>query len=539
MSKLNWITAEVTVLKFEYHLVVSRDENTANVELLTAFVCNCLRLYQLAILWDFSLPSSDRLPGDDAAILAAMALLRMGTEQYPEIKWEKSLLRCIIILEAVLTKSKHNYDALLLLVRLYMYLGIGSLAIERYHQMSIKNLQSVTVSWILFGRLSTIHPYPVTTSGVDMEKKTIDPLKEMVNILRWHVQALKLDDQALLSMQTNNQWLSMLSCIKTKEAIGSGLTIPMLLGEACRVRRLRYLNQEMPFGDEMLRLPIPMRDTRDKSAFPNYEAAGQRTCEECLPVAESSWQEPQGMLIVSNLDQAYIWDYMNGSRGTAIAWDGLNAFAASVHDDSEGRTSSEKVVYEICHRLKSTINIIRNQVAEKNWAGEINNRTISCLSSTLRLYSIVMNDPGLQSLPCAPSTQDGPLEHPCWSLIHTMFIYLELCQFGHLFVKEVFEIERKDGKPLASWLKTMLDDLAKRNSDLATLVWEKATSCRAEIKKQAYFDKLHNQLFDDDEVGQALAGLLAGPLTPRTFCAMLSSGWVDALDGVIRTKVFE
>ena len=38
------------------------------------------------------------------------------------------LLRSIAILEYLLSNSPHNYDALLILVRLYMYMGAGSLA---------------------------------------------------------------------------------------------------------------------------------------------------------------------------------------------------------------------------------------------------------------------------------------------------------------------------------------------------------------------------------------------------------------------------
>lgn len=216
----------------EYYLVVSQDWNCHRTDLLTAFVSNCLQLYQESLQFEFELPSSDRRPGDDAGLLAAMGLVRLFKTGRRD-----ALLHSILIFEHIMLQSRHNYDVLLLLVRLYMFLGAGSLAIDRYKGLSIKNIQLATVSWVLYTRLSTIHPYPATYPAGGKVQTTVVPIDDMLYALRWHKSAEDLSRKALHSMQASGNWNMSLDTLETNRAIFEGFARCLFLAESKRIER--------------------------------------------------------------------------------------------------------------------------------------------------------------------------------------------------------------------------------------------------------------------------------------------------------------
>ena len=220
-------------MKLEYHLVISRDWNSHRLDLLVSFVSNCLRLYKISLDFGFELPTSDRRPGDDAALLAAMGLIRLF-----KMGQRRALVQSIVVLEHILLSSKHNYDVLLILVRLYMFLGAGSLAIERYSRLSIKNVQHATISWVLYTRLSSIHPYPASYPTAGKGRITIDPLEDMSNAYDWHKSAENFSRRAVHSMQDNGQWKLSLDALDTNRAVFDGFARCLLYVEARRIERL-------------------------------------------------------------------------------------------------------------------------------------------------------------------------------------------------------------------------------------------------------------------------------------------------------------
>ena len=228
-----WITREINLLKLEYHLVVSRDWNSHRIDLLAAFVSNCLRLYKISLDFEFELPPSDRRPGDDAALLAAMGLIRLF-----KMGKRHALVQSVVVLEHILLSSRYNYDVLLILVRLYMFLGAGSLAMERYNRLSIKNIQHATISWVLYTRLSSIHPYPASYSSTGNGRITIAPIEGMSSAFDWHTSAEMLSRKAIHSMQDNGQWKMSLDALDTNRAVFDGFARCLFYAEARRIERL-------------------------------------------------------------------------------------------------------------------------------------------------------------------------------------------------------------------------------------------------------------------------------------------------------------
>lgn len=244
---MKWLTREINALKLDYNLVISRNDDSLPTKLLPMFINNCLRLYHLSLHIGFDLPVSDRRPGDDAALLAAMGLIRLyNRDKGKPYASNIALFRSIVILEYILSNSKHNYDALLLLVRLCMHFGAGSLAIERYSRLSIKNMQHATISWALFAHMSTIHPQPTKFSSADGKSQTIvNPLEEIAQILQWYHTADALSTKSLNTMQENGLWNMCLDAFSTKLSISQNFIRHQLFVEGKRIQRLNASPQDV------------------------------------------------------------------------------------------------------------------------------------------------------------------------------------------------------------------------------------------------------------------------------------------------------
>lgn len=95
------------------------------------------------------------------------------------------LIRAAGVLEHLLINSPHNYQALLFLVRIYLLLGAGSLALKTFSKLSVKQMQFETVAHNLFTRLSTIHPHSAPPIE-GAEFRDFDPQSALVVALTFY-----------------------------------------------------------------------------------------------------------------------------------------------------------------------------------------------------------------------------------------------------------------------------------------------------------------------------------------------------------------
>lgn len=174
-----YITSEINSLKQDYALIVSVRPSLADKALFEHFISTCLRLYKLSLPLGKSLPASERRPGDDAAILAAMGCVHLY-----DMGEKRALLRSVVILEVLLSNSSHNYDALLLIIRIYFCLGAVLKGIIHYMKLDIKHIQYLTNFWVLFTRISTLHPHPLQ-SGTPGSNSSLSPAALLKGALTW------------------------------------------------------------------------------------------------------------------------------------------------------------------------------------------------------------------------------------------------------------------------------------------------------------------------------------------------------------------
>lgn len=130
---------------------------------------------------------TDSHPADDFCILAAMCLMKLaGCTPFYVDRCAKPLegtqlshlLQAIVLLQYAWSHSKSNSRISLLLVRLYSYLGCGSLAMRAYQRLGIKQIQHDTLAYTLFDRISSLHPHPFAQYDSSKMPSPIDHLVE-------------------------------------------------------------------------------------------------------------------------------------------------------------------------------------------------------------------------------------------------------------------------------------------------------------------------------------------------------------------------
>ncbi|CCU78903.1 cytoskeleton organisation protein/Dec1 [Blumeria hordei DH14] len=135
---------------------------------------------------------TDRHPADDLAILASVCLIKLGlhnsdkNNESLESKKISYMLQAALLLEFTWTHSKHNFQISLLLVRLYSYLGCGSLAMRSYQRLGLKQIQLDTLSYTLFDRISSLHPHPYehTLKGLSDKRSPVEHIKKQQKFFR-------------------------------------------------------------------------------------------------------------------------------------------------------------------------------------------------------------------------------------------------------------------------------------------------------------------------------------------------------------------
>ncbi|RDW64145.1 hypothetical protein BP5796_10647 [Coleophoma crateriformis] len=234
---------------------------------------------------------TDIHPADDFCILAAMCLVKLAGF-YPWPLEEATcvpltgdrlshLLRASLILEYAWSHSKANSQISLLLVRLYAHLGCGSLAMRAYDRLGIKQIQTTTLAYTLFDRISSLHPHPFVHLQ-DGGHRTKSPMEQLANhqttyesfagqVSRNIFRAFEHGSyDSAVQLVGTSQFLtesdaSILAFLESRRM--SRITEPELLlkPEAHGFNLLPYNCGSMPFKTDY-------RTSFDYKSFPNFEA---------------------------------------------------------------------------------------------------------------------------------------------------------------------------------------------------------------------------------------------------------------------------
>ncbi len=239
--------AKTNALKLEYCLIYSRDKKPDEVIKDTntdVFIVECIKHYDIGFQYsgnNVEKPKefADRFPGDDAGLLAAAALLKS-----PHGSQNKTMLQAMVLLDELSTRSPANYEALGTLTLLYVRLGAGSLAARTYHGLSIKNIQLPTLSWLLWTRLSTVHPHKlhpresIPSNDSKVSEAEADPVHLLTQALDYHMHLEEIDQQEILEFLEVKQYASLHRAIGNSLHNQNGFVKYLLLTEWARTERL-------------------------------------------------------------------------------------------------------------------------------------------------------------------------------------------------------------------------------------------------------------------------------------------------------------
>ncbi|OZJ06807.1 hypothetical protein BZG36_00101 [Bifiguratus adelaidae] len=167
-SKLRKIQRQVSIRKTEFYVGLY---HALSEQGMLNEVNDLCEEYHEALPLGAELEASERQHGDDFLILAVHLLLLTYQRNPQNITL---IVQSIIILEAALRRSIHNFQFKLLLVRLYLLLGVQNRPLELFRTMDFKHVQLDTL----------MHYFTDRSEDLAFYDRTIDLLGENLQIYR-------------------------------------------------------------------------------------------------------------------------------------------------------------------------------------------------------------------------------------------------------------------------------------------------------------------------------------------------------------------
>lgn len=189
------------------------------------------------------LPSTDRHPADDFSVLAAMCLIKLaiaesrGSLALINSSRTSYLLQAAVLLEVASVPSRSNFQISLMLVRLYCYLGCGSLAMRAFERLSLKQVQLDTLSYVVLDRISTFHPHPFAQlpNGSD---KTRTPIEQLQKQRKLYQSAEEHTIKNVWLSFKHSSYNSVFEIREVQESLSRSLARVMYVVESTKVARL-------------------------------------------------------------------------------------------------------------------------------------------------------------------------------------------------------------------------------------------------------------------------------------------------------------
>lgn len=230
--------AAINSLKLQYCFGLSFDESSSNE--VEEFVVSCLTLYRSLEKPTKADGVIESQPRDDLCVMASMALIKLHQQNLADKATQTPqpiLIQAAVILEHVLVGSPHNYEALLLLSRIYLLLGAGSLALQTFAKLNVKQMQYESVAHNLFTRLATIHPQPAAQPE-GSEARHFDLQLGLRVALDFYKRSGVATTRAALQGLDCGSYVNTQGCIKLQEKLAKSLCRRMWALEERRVQRL-------------------------------------------------------------------------------------------------------------------------------------------------------------------------------------------------------------------------------------------------------------------------------------------------------------
>ena len=483
----------------------------------------------MATSLQLQLPKSDQGPADDVAILAAMACIRLY-----HLGQRNGVLQAVLILEYLLDHSMYNYDALLLATQLYLYLGLGTRAMDRFTRLSVKNIQQTTMPWLLFSQLSKIHPWP---GEILMEGKGLvmfDPVDELSAILDWHNQTGKLSGKALHRAISNRQYGTVLGLLEIQATISHGTGRFLGAHEARNIALNQGILNNASASNTSLTCVV--HDNRDRMPFPNCEASNHPTFAHLLPTVEPVSQVDQRRLAREfEIDQ--LQDRLEDLSHDSSSFDDPQRSVSPTIGDSFGRsTPLESRTSSILTLVKGLESRLRNESNESVYEDVILTRFeeirrgLKALADDLQqLWN--PDDRGFGNL---PFTTRNYL--PLWHTYHHMFTTIEVINVITLLIRSVMSRDSVDTRSQKDIL-TKIDEIKEDCAQIRVIVYERAKDHQTHVESNGFIHFLLAEFcrISKDNPRESMEDYVGSELVNR-LASHFSESYAHAFAGVMKSS---
>ncbi|KAL5342593.1 N-acetyltransferase B complex non catalytic subunit-domain-containing protein [Aspergillus crustosus] len=534
--------ATINALKLEYCFLLSSDVANVSRERVEEFVSRCLKEYRQVERPDrSSAPSTiESQPSDDLCVLAAMGLLRFSRNWVPSKQEEipdVMLVRAAAILERLVVDSPHNYHALLLLVRLYLRLGAGSLALKTFSKMSVKQMQYETIAHNLYTRLATIHPH--SAPPIDgAEYKDFNPQSAFVQAMIFYLSANVTSTRHRTNGLDYGSYVNVEGTIELQKRLKQSICRRMWALEVKRVQRLAGGD---PVGryDEIARDSSPLIDQRQFDAFMNCETPGQPTFEQLVrlgPLPQERW-----------VRSAQMTDSLLGLLKDLAAQKPITeAPEIPVLDDILGADAELDLTTSEVESTKTHLSLLKLAVyvsGSKSVTSEQVDQSLHQVEEWLNSKMKALATDGDSISPILSETaiflQSGAPYAPTWRFFHSMFTSLETLKALASLCSTASKNRSKGGKLPKDRVESLLSLGRKVHDEVLANIRTLKKQVSEPGKLGSLIDLVvagdgtgeHNpQLRDDLEKTLDTSSL-------ELFCGELMESWDEALGGVIAVRV--
>lgn len=139
----------------------------------------------------------------------------------------------------------------------------------------------------------------------------------------------------------------------------------------------------------------------------------------------------------------------------------------------------------------------------------------------------------------SPLTAD--LNIPLWNYFHGLYTHLDVCRYMKPVLDYLTDENRKTKFAEPTWLAARVAAIRKECKSLSGNVLRSATNLRGKLRGPAALDEIKrgvlghsNEIEPEDTVGKELRCLGNDSLI---ICRNIQESWIEALDGVIQTKI--
>ncbi|KAJ6108395.1 Cytoskeleton organization protein (Dec1) [Penicillium sp. IBT 18751x] len=531
----------INSLKIYYCLNISGAEDSSSKDKVEAFVIQCLKLYQSCInkgspektKEEEAASATESQPRDDLCILAAMALLRARAAGEIQARVpDSALIRAAGILERLLVDSPHNYQARLLLVRIYLMLGAGSLALSTFSKLSVKQIQYESVAHNLLTRLATIHPHSAPpVEGA--EYKDFDPQAAFIQALNFYrtseVSTLKFRTRCI----AEGSFVNAEEMVQLRDRLRNSICRKMF---ALEVRRSQRLAGGDPMGryDDIARNDSISVDSRDHDVFMNCEYPGKPSFEERMrvgPIPKENW-----MASARVTDQLFsVLKGITLQKPFSPELDVHDFSKLSISEAADDQTIAEKEAAKI-HTLllKAAVFMAGSKTTNLEQAEKALGGVEEFLESKKKDWKLDSTDVSPIISTTAFYLSDSPTA-PTWRFFHAVFTLLETLKA----LSQLANLALRKGPKSTKLPKECIDRLSDLVAEVFDLVRANAKVLRKRVSASGVLSGLVDLVGQGEvsnnysqELQQTLEATLDGSAV-EVFCGSLMESWEDALDGVM------